>query len=155
MSAAAAGTCANGGTVILGTCSNGQTTGINACSGGSPGGTGVPASGSVDSNTITFGAIMPAVTMVARAAEAAPFAVAETGILTGANALAAGAGTFAGAAGGAAGCGVFTNIPAGTAIVASTIGKFCGGLTNGQIQRATRGIASASVTGTGAAGCGV
>merc|ERR1719460_949916 len=150
MSAAAAGTCANGGTVILGTCSNGQTTGINACSGGSPGGTGVPASGSVDSNTITFGAIMPAVTMVARANEAAPFAVAETGALAGvADAQANDAGTFPANAGGAEGCAVFTDVPkANTA--AANIGKLCGGLTNGQIQRATRGIASATVTGTGA-----
>lgn len=149
MATAATGTCANGGTIIDGTCTNGQTTGINACSGGSPGGSGVPSSGSVDSNTVTFGAIMPAVTMVARAAEAAPFAVAETGILAGANALAAGAGTFAGQAGGATGCGVFTNIPA-NGITAAQIGIFCGGLTNGQIQRATRGIASATSTGTGA-----
>merc|ERR1712205_120471 len=123
MATAATGTCANGGTVIGGSCTNGQTTGKNACSAGSPGGSGVPTSGSVDSNTVTFGPIMPAVTQVARASEVAPFAVSETGGLAGvANAMAA---------------------------AAAGIGKLCGGLTNSQIQRATRGIASVSGTGTG------
>merc|ERR1711981_1447739 len=150
MSDAATGTCANGGTVIAGDCTNGQTTGINACSAGSPGGSGVPTSGSVDSNTVTFEAIMPAVTQVARASELAPFAVSETGGLVGvANAMAATAGTFPANAGGATGCGVFTGIPAAGATAAAGIGKLCGGLTNSQIQRATRGIASVSGTGTG------
>merc|ERR1712216_340646 len=114
------------------------------------GGSGVPTSGSVDSNTVTFGAIMPAVTQVARASEVAPFAVSETGGLAGvANAMAATAGTFPANAGGATGCGVFTGIPAAGATAAAGIGKLCGGLTNSQIQRATRGIASVSGTGTG------
>merc|ERR1711981_1491790 len=159
MSDAATGTCANGGTVIAGGCTNGQTTGINACSTGSPGGKGVPSAGSVDSNTITFGTIMPSISMVARASEKAPFAVAETGTLDAANQQAAVAGTypsqFAANALGATpggspnGCGVFTDIPAAN-VDANDIGKLCGGLTNGQIQRATRGIASATVSGDGA-----
>jgi hypothetical protein len=159
MSNQATGACANGGTVIAGTCTNGQTTGINACSAGSPGGKGVPSTGSVDSNTITFGTVMPSVSMVARASEKAPFAVAETGSLTAADAQAADAGTypaqFAALAlgdtpgGSPNGCGVFTAIPK-AGINQDDIGKLCGGLTNSQIQRATRGLASATITGTGA-----
>merc|ERR1712072_604404 len=120
---------------------------------------GVPSAGSVDSNTITFGTIMPSISMVARASEKAPFAVAETGTLDAANQQAAVAGTypsqFAANALGATpggspnGCGVFTDIPAAN-VDANYIGKLCGGLTNGQIQRATRGIASATVSGDGA-----
>jgi hypothetical protein len=54
----------NGGTAKDGNCVNGEVTGINACSAGSAGGSGVSATGSISSNTPTFGAVMPAVTYV-------------------------------------------------------------------------------------------
>jgi len=161
-------TTAAGGTPLLGTCVNGQVSGINACSAGSPGASGVVVAGSVDSNTLTFGAVMPAVKQnpsgatqatiaTAQAAAVGPFEIVCTGAGT-TGAAGAGAGGVANAASGtcgtAAGSCMFTRVggavPAANAADA-TNGIGCNGVTNQQIQRAVRGMTSNSVTGIGAA----
>jgi len=148
---------------------NGQVSGINACSGGSPGASGVVAAGSVDSNTLTFGAVMPAVKQnaagatgvtiaAAQAAAVGPFEIVCTGAGT-TGVAGANAGEVSNAASGTCGTAAAScmfnraggDVPAVINAADALNGIGCGGVTNQQIQRAVRGMTSNSVTGVGAA----
>lgn len=146
------------GTPLAGTCTNGQVNGINACSAGAPGASnGLVKAGTVDSNTLTFGVVQPSVSQVTAAAATAgnnPFQNGCTGSSAVVTALIPGAGTCTNPLDTTAATGECNTISTNAAAreTSGATGKMCGGMTNGQIQRATRGIVSSTplTGGTGA-----